>query len=129
MEMNGKEIVLVADRLLVAPDKGESTTKTGLYLPANAIDAKAVQAGRVVEVGPGLPMIRASEQSSESWKAESENSEETNYMPMQAKIGDLALYLKEEAIDITFEGKNYMIVPNHSVLALVRPSLVRSMDS
>lgn len=129
MEMNGKEIVLVADRILVAPDKGESTTKTGLYLPANAIDAKAVQAGRVVEVGPGFPMIKPGEKASEPWKDDSDDPEDSNYMPMQAKIGDLALYLKEQAIDITFEGKNYMIVPHHSVLALVRPSLVRSMDT
>lgn len=126
MEMNGKEIFLIADRLLVAPDQGESTTRTGLYLPANAVDAKAVQAGRVVEVGPGIPLVRPGERSAEIWK---EDTEDSIYFPMQAKKGDLALYMKEEAIDITFEGKNYLIVPHNSVLALIRPSLVRSMDS
>ena len=92
MEVNGKEIIIVADRILVTPDKGESTTRTGLVLPPNAVDAKAVQAGRIVEVGPGIPVIHPGDRAQESWK---ETSEESHYVPLQARNGDLALYLAD----------------------------------
>jgi hypothetical protein len=41
-------------------------------------------------------------------------------MPLQAQEGDYALFLHKAAVEITFEKKNYLIVPNSAVLVLVR---------
>ena len=125
MELNGKHLIVNGDRILVAPEKGESLGKAGLYLPATAVDAKQVHSGRVVEVGPGH-LLAHMDKNTESWKDE---TDEPRYIPLQAKVGDIALYLREQAIEVGFEGKNFVIVPNSSLLALVRPSLVQSMDA
>ena len=42
------------------------------------------------------------------------------FMPLQAQEGDYALFLHKAAVDITFEKKSYLIVPNSAVLVLVR---------
>jgi co-chaperonin GroES (HSP10) len=125
MELNGKQLIVNGDRILVAPERGESLNKAGLYLPATAVDAKQVHSGRVVEVGPGH-LLAHLDKNSEPWKDE---AEEPRYIPLQAKVGDVALYLKDQAIEVAFEGKNFVIVPNASLLALVRPSLVQSLES
>ena len=39
---------------------------------------------------------------------------------MQAQEGDYALFLHKAAVEITFEKKNYLIVPNSAVLVLMR---------
>ena len=39
---------------------------------------------------------------------------------MQAQEGDYALFLHKAAVEITFEEKKYLIVPNNAVLVLVR---------
>ena len=124
MELGGKNLIVNGDRILVAPEKGESLNKAGLYLPATAVDAKQVHSGRVVEIGPGH-LLAQMDKNSESWKNE---TDEPKYVPLQAKVGDIALYLKEQAIEIAFEGKNFVIVPNSSLLALVRHSLVQSLE-
>jgi chaperonin GroES len=42
------------------------------------------------------------------------------FMPLQAQEGDYALFLHKAAVEITFEKKSYLIVPNSAVLVLVR---------
>ncbi len=39
---------------------------------------------------------------------------------MQAQEGDYCLFLKKAAVEITFEQKNDLIVPNSAVLVLMR---------
>ena len=34
-----KRLIVVGDRVLIAPEEGEERTKVGLYLPPTAIDA------------------------------------------------------------------------------------------
>ena len=41
-------------------------------------------------------------------------------MRLQAQEGDYALFLKKAAIEITFERKQYLIVPNAAILVLIR---------
>ena len=41
-------------------------------------------------------------------------------VPLQAQEGDFVLYLRKAAVEITFEKKQYLIVPNSAVLLLVR---------
>jgi co-chaperonin GroES (HSP10) len=39
---------------------------------------------------------------------------------MQARTGDYALFFRKAAVEITFEGERYLVVPQGAILALVR---------
>ena len=39
---------------------------------------------------------------------------------MQAKLGDYALFFRKAAVEITFEGERFLVVPQAAILALVR---------
>jgi co-chaperonin GroES (HSP10) len=39
---------------------------------------------------------------------------------MQAKVGDYALFFRKAAVEITFEGERFLVVPQAAILALVR---------
>ncbi len=39
---------------------------------------------------------------------------------MQAKEGDLAIYLKNGSYEIEFENEKYLIVPHSAILLLIR---------
>jgi co-chaperonin GroES (HSP10) len=45
---------------------------------------------------------------------------ETRFIPMQARVGDYALFFRRAAVEITFEGTRYLVVPQTAILALVR---------
>ena len=112
-----KELVVVGDRVLVVPEEGEERTQVGLYLPQTAVDTRAVQGGRVVALGPGIPVAAPDAGDDEPWKRQ---RHEPRYVPMQAHIGDYALFFRRAAVDITFEGKRYFVVPHDAILVLVR---------
>lgn len=114
-----KELIVVGDRVLVVPEEGEERTQVGLYLPATAVDARQAQGGRVVALGPGIPVAQPDPTDEEPWKRE---RREPRYMPMQARLGDYALFFRRAAVDITFEGKRYFVVPHDAILVLVRDS-------
>ena len=118
MRMNNKHLIVVGDRVLVRPEDGEDRTKVGLYLPPTAIDAQAVQGGRIVATGPGLPMPDlATNSGDEPWRTP---ARETRFVPMQARTGDFALFFRKAAVEITFEQERYLVVPQTAILALVR---------
>jgi len=112
-----KKLIVVGDRLLVRPEEGEEKTHTGLYLPATAQNARVAQSGWVVSVGPGYPMPDFAEAVGDYLES---SPPEPRYMPLQAQEGDYVLFVRKSAIEISFEGKDYLIVPNSSVLVLVR---------
>ena len=56
MDKNNKRLIVVGDRVLIHVQEGEERTKVGLYLPPTAMDSQAVQGGKIVATGPGLPM-------------------------------------------------------------------------
>jgi chaperonin GroES len=43
------------------------------------------------------------------------------YLPLQAEIGDYAYFLKKEAIELFYKGREFLVVRHSSILALVRP--------
>jgi co-chaperonin GroES (HSP10) len=45
------------------------------------------------------------------------------YIPLQAKEGDEAVFLREQAIEVEYEGEKYLIVPQSAVLVLLRSEL------
>lgn len=112
-----KRLIVVGDRVLVKPEVGEDRTNHGLYLPATAVDAQAVQGGTVVARGPGNPVGAPTEIDDEPWK---EGSLQPRYVPVQARIGDYAIFFRKAAVEITFEGDRYLVVPQQAILTLVR---------
>lgn len=116
-----KELLVVGDRVLVEPEEGEERTQVGLYLPQTAIESRQVQGGRVKALGPGVPVAHFGEDDEEPWKT---RPRQARYLPMQARIGDYALFFRKACVDITFEGKRYHVVPHDAILVLIRDAQV-----
>jgi chaperonin GroES len=114
-----KRLVVVGDRVLVTPEEGEERTRVGLYLPQTAIDALAVQGGRIVATGPGTPLAEPASLDEEPWKIHARDG--ARYVPVQARVGDYALFFRKAAVEITFENHKYLVVPQAAILVLVRP--------
>lgn len=112
-----KELIIVGDRVLVRPEAGEGKTQAGLILPANAVENQPVQGGWIEEVGPGTPIPDPNLNEDEPWKV---GTGKARYVPMQARPGDYAIFMRKAAVEIQFEGKDYLIVPQAAVLLLVR---------
>ncbi len=114
-----KRLLVVGDRVLVKVEDGEQRTKVGLYLPPTAIDNQAVQGGEIMSTGPGLALPDLADQGEEPWRIGGSNRE-ARYVPMQARVGDYALFFRKAAVEITFENEQYLVVPQAAILALVR---------
>jgi len=111
-----KKLIVVGDRVLVRPEDGEERTGAGLYLPQTALSARQAQGGWVVSVGPGVPIPEPVDLDDDIF----DEPAEPRYMRLQAQEGDYVLFLKKAAIEITFEKKQYLIVPNAAILVLIR---------
>ena len=98
-------------------EEGEERTNVGLYLPPTAVENQAVQGGKIVATGPGLPMPSPDSLGDEPWRVP---ERATKFVPMQARNGDYALFFRKAAVEITFEGDRYLVVPQAAILALVR---------
>lgn len=119
MELSGRgrRLHVVGDRVLVAPEEGEDRTRVGLYLPATAVDAQQIQSGRIVATGPGDPVPDPSVFDDEPWR---EGERPLRHRPMQAQVGDQAIFFRKAAVEITFEDRRYLVVPQAAILVLVR---------
>ncbi len=109
------KFIVVGDRVLIRPRDMETRTKSGLVLPATVKEKEEIQSGYVLKTGPGYPI--PSGDIDEPWK---DQSEDTKYIGMQAKPGDLAIFLKSRTFDIEFENEKYLIVPHSAILLLIR---------
>lgn len=110
-----KRLIVVGDRVLIKPKDPTDRTASGLYLPPTVQEKEQVQSGYVIKTGPGYPIPVPSED--EPWK---ETEEKVKYMPLQAQEGDVAIYLQRNAIELQYEGEQYVIVPQNSILMLER---------
>ena len=120
------ELIIVGDRVLIEPDEGEKQTASGLVLPATVTDRERVASGRVVRIGPGYLMANPEYAEDEPWKP---SREAVRYLPLQARPGDVALYLRKEAIEIAYENKSFFIVHHAAILALVRTDTDDILDN
>ncbi len=84
----------LADRVLIEPKEAETKTASGLYIPDTAKEKP--QEGRVVAAGNGK-------------KDE----------PMELKVGDTVLYGKYSGTEINVEGKEYLMMRQSDVLAVI----------
>jgi len=89
----------LADRVLIEPVEAETKTQGGIFIPDNAKE-KPMQ-GIVKAVGAGR------------------KSDKGEIIPMELKAGDKVLYGKYSGTEVSFEGKNYLIVKENDVLAVL----------
>jgi co-chaperonin GroES (HSP10) len=115
-EKDLNKFIIVGDRVLIKPKTPSDRTKSGLLLPPNIQEKEKVLSGYVVKVGPGYP-IPAIVEDDESWKSK---SDAVRYVPLQAKEGDLAVYLQKGGFEIEFNCEKYIIVPQSAILMLIR---------
>ena len=110
-----KKLIVIGDRVLIKPLQPNERTATGLYLPPGVQEKEKVQQGYVIKTGPGYAIPLPVE--NEPWKSE---EEQIKYVPLQAKEGDLAIFLVSGATEVMYEGDKYFIVPQSAVLMLER---------
>ncbi len=115
-EKDLEKFIMVGDRVLVKPKNPSQKTVSGLILPPSVQENEKVLSGYVVKVGPGYP-IPAMTDEDEPWK---EKREAVKYVPLQAKVGDLAVYLNKSGYEIEFNKEKYFILPHSAILMLIR---------
>lgn len=111
-----KKLIIVGDRILIKLKKPSDQTKGGLYLPPSVHEQEKVQTGYVMKTGPGYPIPMPTEED-EAWK---EKEEQVKYIPLQAREGDLAIFLQKGAVEVMYEGEKYFVIPQSSILMLER---------
>jgi len=84
----------LADRVLVEPAAAEEKTASGIIIPDTAKEKP--QKGKIIAVGNGT----------------------TDYK-MNVKVGDSILYGKYSGTELKFEGKDYLIMSEKDILAIV----------
>jgi chaperonin GroES len=89
----------LADRIIVLPLEAETKTSGGIIIPDNAKEKP--QKGEVVAAGPGKV------------------SETGTKIAMNLKKGDKVLYGKYTGSEVTIDGKEYIIMRESDVLAVI----------
>ena len=84
----------LSDRVLVEPAAAEEKTASGIIIPDTAKEKP--QRGTVVAAGPGKPDE-----------------------PVTVKVGDTVLYGKYSGTELQLEGKDYMMMRESDILAIV----------
>jgi chaperonin GroES len=92
--MSKVNIKPLADRVLVQPSQAEEKTSSGIIIPDTAQEKP--QQGSVIAVGTGK-------------KDE----------PLTVKVGDTILYGKYAGTEITVEGKEYLIMRESDIFAII----------
>ncbi|MBQ9637975.1 MAG: co-chaperone GroES [Bacteroidales bacterium] len=108
-------LIVVGDRVLIAPSDITDRTKGGLYLPAGYQEKEDVQTGYIVQCGPGYPL--PSDTADESWQPD---RAAPRYLPLQVQAGDFALFLRKNAIEVKYAGEKYYVVPQSAILLVKR---------
>lgn len=84
----------LADRVLVEPQEAEVKTKSGIIIPDSAKEKP--QKGTVIAAGAG-----------------------TKDEQMHVKAGDVVLYGKYAGTEISYDDKDYLIMKQSDILAIV----------
>lgn len=89
----------LSDRVVIQPLEAEDKTSGGIYLPDSAKEKP--QMGKVIAAGPGKV------------------ADSGQLIKLEVKVGDTVLYGKYSGTDITLEGKEYLIVRESDILAII----------
>ena len=121
--MNDKlrEVIVIGDKVLVKPEEENSKTPSGLYLPQGVSSQEIVAGGYIVNVGPGYPTV-GNVADGEPWSHGQRS--DMSYVPLQARKGDYAVFLRKEAIEVEIDGNKYLIVGHSSILLLIRDKVI-----
>ncbi|HLY71728.1 MAG TPA: co-chaperone GroES family protein [Puia sp.] len=110
-----KKLVVIGDRVLIRPSKPNERTESGLYLPPGVQEKEKVQQGYVIKTGPGYAIPMPVDD--EPWKNQ---DDQVKYVPLQAREGDIAIFLMSGATEVLYEAEKYFIVPQSAILMLER---------
>ncbi|MBN8665507.1 MAG: co-chaperone GroES [Chitinophagales bacterium] len=110
-----KKLIVIGDRVLIRVTKPNERTDSGLYLPPGVQEKEKVQQGYIIKTGPGYAIPMPVDD--EPWK---NDDEQMKYVPLQAREGDLAIFLLSGATEVMYEGEKYFIVPQSAILMLER---------
>lgn len=110
-----KKLVVIGDRVLIKLTRPDERTASGLYLPPGVQEKEKVQQGYVIKTGPGYAIPMPVDD--EPWK---QTDDQVKYVPLQAKEGDLAIFLLSGATEVMYENEKYFIVPQSAILMLER---------
>jgi len=94
------QIKPLEDRILVEVLDAETKTASGLVIPDTAKEKS--QEGKVIAVGPGRF---------------DEDGEKR--VPMDIKTGDTVIFSKYGGTEVTYDGKDYLLLSARDVLAIV----------
>ena len=95
----GLKLKPLEDRVVVEPKEAEDKTASGIILPDTAQEKP--QEATVVALGPG--------------KA----SDSGTIVKMTVKVGDKVLYGKYSGSEVTVDGKEYLIMRESDILAIL----------
>lgn len=100
--LRSKELSIspLGDRVVVQPRAREEVSASGIIIPDTASREKPEQ-GTVVAVGPG-------------------KYDDGQLIPMALKVGDAVLFSKYGYDEVKIDGTEYFILPESSVLAVLR---------
>lgn len=119
--MNSKnkldKIIIIGDRVLIKAKREDEQTASGLYLPPGVQEKEKTRTGYIIKTGPGYFLPFPAEEEDEPWK---EAEEKTRYIPLQAREGDLAVFLQKGAYEVVINKERYFVVPQSSILLLER---------
>ena len=110
-----KKLIIIGDRVLIRLSKPDERTESGLYLPPGVQEKEKVKQGLIIKTGPGYVIPLPPE--NEPWKTE---EDQVKYVPLQAREGDLAIFLLSGATEIIYQGEKYFIVPQSAILMIER---------
>ena len=92
--MGNIKIKPLADRVLIKPLAAEEKTTSGIIIPDTAKEKP--QKGTIIAVGPG-----------------------TKDEKMEVKAGDTVLYVKYSGTELTMDGKDFLIMRQSDILAII----------
>ncbi len=125
-DFNRKKMIVVGDKVLVIPDSDKERTDAGLYLPPTVKEKEKVHSGYVIKVGPGYPVPNPSFIDQESWSTTPKDP--VKYIPLQVEEGDYAIFLRDQAIELEYETKKYLIVSQSAILMVIRRNPMEGLE-
>ena len=75
-----------------------------------------LHSGYILKAGPGYPIPNITD-ADEPWK---QRNDDAKYVPLQAREGDLVVYLQRDGYEIEFNNEKYIIVPHSAIILIIR---------
>lgn len=97
--MTNTNVKPLFDYVLIEPLEGETKLPSGIVIPDTAKEKP--QKGKIVAAGAG------------------KKDEKGNTIALSVKVGDIVMYKKWGGTEIKLEGKEYLLVKEEDLLAIV----------